>query len=166
MKKAKSILKQWLYFAESIGLDFAKAQQIAVEHCQQNNDHKNAKRISQLSLNDVWEGCEDNLIYSLIVGLRKGEIKAFEPMYNLEPDTSEFTHDEPCESVCDELHEAHWIFNEMTKEFELYSFTAISDGIEDYATVAQLDALQELLISPTREEFTEYPDEDFYLDTI
>lgn len=153
-------------FAESIGLDFAKAQQMAIEHCQQNNDHKTAKRISLLELDDVWEGCEDNLIYSLIVGLRKGEIKAFEPMYTLEHDTSEFSHDEPCESVCDELHEATWVFNEMTKEFDLEAFKAITDEGEEFATVAQLDALQELLISPTREEFTEYPDEDFYLDTI
>ena len=166
MKKAKSILKKWLEFADGIGLDFKQAQQMAVEHCNQNNDHKNAMRIAKLEVNDVWEGNESNIIYQIIVGLRKGIIQPYAPKFDLEHDVTEFTHDEPCSSIDDETCTAQWSYNEDTKEFDLVAFNVTCPDYTETATNAQIDALSELLIEPKREEFSETPEQDWYLDTI
>lgn len=158
MKKAKSILKKWLEFAEGIGLDFEKAQQMATEHCEQNNDFTSAKQIANLELDDVFEGHESNSIYQIIVALRNGEIKPFAPLCELEHDETEFTHEEPVQSEYE--CEAYYEYDIDKNEFELVRFSLTCENYD--ATNAQLDALRGLLIPPRREEFSEESDPDWY----
>lgn len=153
MKKAKSILKQWIEFADGIGLEFGKAQEMAIEHCNQNNDHKNAMRIKALKLEDVWEGNESDVIYQIIVGLRKGEIKAFEPQFKLESDCFQHTENDVVES--EYTTDATFQFDEIHKEFALVEFRVKIDGTWEKATNAQIDALTDLLYWPEREFYEE-----------
>lgn len=151
MNKAKSILKQWLEFADGIGLEFKQAQQMAIEHCEQNNDYKTAKQIKALKLEDVWEGHESDVIYNIIVSLRKGEIKAFKPQFKLESDC--FRHVEKDVVEGEYTTDATFQFDEINKEFALVEFRVKIDGNWELATNAQIDALSKLLYLPEREYY-------------
>jgi hypothetical protein len=84
------------------------------------------------------------------------------PIFKLEHDVTEFTHDEPCDSIDEEFCEAKWEYNEGTREFDLVSFKVSFDDDFEFATNGQLDALSELLIEPSREEYSDEPELDWY----